>query len=252
MSKEKLPPLSINLILLPLFVVVLIWGVHWMDWNNFYELHEYGVLPRTVVGLRGIVFSPFIHGGIKHLYNNSIALFVLLLMLQYFYKRQALVVLVLGILLSGFGTWLIGRDSYHIGASGLVYVLVSFMFFKGVQTRYYRLMALSLVIVVLYGGTVWYMFPHVENGISWEGHLSGFLTGLVLSFLVSSPEHIEQGYKYEWQDPNFDPQSDPFMRCFDEQGNFIIIPKQKVSKDPYRKTLPVLISQYRISEQYKL
>ncbi|MEC4051213.1 rhomboid family intramembrane serine protease [Myroides odoratimimus] len=246
MSKEKLPPLSINLILLPLFVVVLIWGVYWMDWNNFYELHEYGVLPRTVVGLRGIVFSPFIHGGIKHLYNNSIALFVLLLMLQYFYKKQALVVLILGILLSGFGTWLMGRDSYHIGASGLVYVLVSFMFFKGVQTRYYRLMALSLVIVVLYGGTVWYMFPHVESGISWEGHLSGFLTGLILSFVVSSPEHIEQGDKYEWQDPNFDPQSDPFMRCFDEHGNFIIIPKQKKSKDPYRKTLPVLISQYQI------
>jgi len=217
-----------------------------MDWNNFYELHEYGVLPRTVVGLRGIVFSPFIHGGIKHLYNNSIALFALLLMLQYFYKKQALVVLILGILLSGFGTWLMGRDSYHIGASGLVYVLVSFMFFKGVQTRYYRLMALSLVIVVLYGGTVWYMFPHVESGISWEGHLSGFLTGLILSFVVSSPEHIEQGYKYEWQDPNFDPQSDPFMRCFDEHGNFIIIPKQKKSKDPYRKTLPVLISQYQI------
>lgn len=242
MSKEKLPPLSINLVVLPLLSVVLIWGVYWLDWNNFYELREYGVLPRTMIGLRGIIFSPFIHGGIKHLYNNSIALFVLLLMLQYFYKKQTLSVLFFGIILSGFGTWLIGRESYHIGASGLIYVLVSFMFFKGMLTQYYRLMSLSFLIVILYGGLVWYMFPDVEDGISWEGHLSGFLTGMLLSVLVSNPEHIEKGYKYEWQDPNFDPQSDPFMKCFDEEGNFIIIPKERISKyeDPYRSSLPVI------------
>jgi membrane associated rhomboid family serine protease len=242
MSKEKLPPLSINLLFLPLFFIVLIWGVYWLDWNNFYELREYGVLPRTLVGLRGIAFSPFIHGGIKHLYNNSIALFVLLLMLQYFYKKQTLSVLLWGIILSGFGTWLIGRESYHIGASGLIYVLVSFMFFKGMLTQYYRLMSLSFLIVILYGGLVWYMFPDVEEGISWEGHLSGFLTGMILSVFVSNPEHVEKGYKYDWQDPDFDPQSDPFMRCFDENGNFIIVPKEKTMKysDPYRSSLPVV------------
>lgn len=246
MSKEKLPPLSISLVFLPLVFIILIWGVYWLDWNNFYELREYGVLPRTVVGLRGILFSPFIHGGLKHIYNNSIALFALLLMLQYFYKKQTTTVLFWGIILSGLGTWVIGRESYHIGASGLIYVLVSFMFFKGMLTQYYRLMALSFLIVILYGGMVWYMFPDVEEGISWEGHLSGFLTGMLLSVLISNPEHIEKGYKYEWQDPNFDPQTDPFMRCFDDNGNFIIIPKVSVSRysDPYRASLPVIPVNY--------
>lgn len=252
---QKNPPFTISLLLLPLFAVVIIWGVYWADWTYYLELYRYGVYPRTLSGLRGVLFSPFIHGGVKHLYNNSAALFVLLTLLQYFYKKQVWAVIGLGILLSGIGTWLIARESFHIGASGLVYVLVSFIFFKGVQTRYYRLMALSLVIVVLYGGTVWYMFPEIEEGISWEGHLSGFITGLILSFVLSNPEMPEKHFKYEWQKPDYDETQDPFMQCFDKNGNFIVIPKATVVerdyKNPFRSSLPIIYNKLYPIKQSK-
>lgn len=248
MEKDEHIRLSIDFIILPILFIMVIWGVYWLDWRDFLQLYQYGVLPRTFVGLRGIVFSPFLHGGLKHLYNNSIALFVLLIMLQVFYKQQMWRVLILGILLSGFGTWLIGRESYHIGASGLIYFLVSFMFFKGMQTKHFRLIALSLLIVVLYGSTIWYMFPDVEDDISWEGHLSGFVMGLLTTFFIEKPIYAQKIYKYPWQDPNFDEKKDPFISCFDENGNFIIIPPPTAEElwqvdlnNPFRRTLPVVI-----------
>lgn len=242
--KSKHLELTADLLILPMIGVLSIWMVFWLDWRYYLELYQYGVYPRTLTGLRGVVFSPFIHGGLKHIYNNSIALFVLLLMLNFFYKKQVWQVLGWGILISGLGTWLIGRESHHVGASGLIYVLVSYMFFKGIQTKHYRLVALSLLIVVLYGSMIWYMFPDTEEGISWEGHLSGFVTGMILSFVLKSPEYSEIVYKYEWQSPNYKPEEDPFMQCFDDKGNFVIIPKEETQpffwNDPFRKTLPIL------------
>lgn len=248
--KDRQLVITADLIILPTIFLMIIWGVYWLDWKDYLQLYQYGVYPRTIKGLRGILFSPFIHGGLKHIYNNSIAVFVLLLLLQFFYKKQTWQVLGWGILLSGFGTWLIARESYHIGASGLIYVLVSFMFFKGIQTKYFRLVALSLLIVMLYGSMIWYVFPDVEEGISWEGHLSGFFAGMILSFVLKSPVYIEKVYKYEWQAPDYDVANDTFMQCFDENGNFIIIPKEGIQQidlhDPYRKTLPVLYDELNV------
>lgn len=247
MDKEENIVLSANLIVLPVIALSLIWGIYWLDWRDFLELYRYGIYPRTFVGLRGILCSPFLHGGLKHLYNNSVALFVLLMMLQVFYKQQIWWILLIGILFSGFGTWLIARQSYHIGASGLIYFLVSFMFFKGIQSKNFRLIALSLLIVVLYGSTIWYMFPDVEEGISWEGHLSGFAGGFIATLFFSAPVYAQKVIKYEWQDPNYNAQSDLFMQCFDEDGNFIIIPPKTPEElwetdlnNPFRKTLPIL------------
>ena len=165
----------------PLYFVVLLWVIYWVDIKFPVSFTQYGIYPRTFKGLRGIIFSPFLHGSLEHLYNNSIPLLVLVAALRFFYRKHALQVLGYGILLSGFITWLIGRESYHIGASGLIYVLVIFMFFKGIQTGYYRLVALSLTIIMLYGGMIWYVFPDVEKGISWEGHLGGLITGFLFS-----------------------------------------------------------------------
>ena len=169
-------------ILLPLFFVLTLWLVFWYELQFQHNLSHFGIYPREVFGLKGILFSPFLHGDIEHLTNNSIALLVLLPILRYFYKEQSFIVLFLGILFSGLGTWLLGRPSYHIGASGLIYALVSFIFFKGIFTKYYRLVALSFTIVILYGGSVWYMFPNVKEGISWEGHLAGAISGFVVAF----------------------------------------------------------------------
>lgn len=215
---------SNSVIALPLFFVWLLWFVYWLQIKFDFDFDENGILPRTFSGLQGVVFSPFIHADINHLYNNSIPLLILLAALRFFYAKQSSAVIGYGILFSGFITWIIGRDSYHIGASGLIYVLVSFIFFKGIQTKYYRLVALSLAVVMVYGGLVWYVFPKVEDNISWEGHLAGLITGFALSLFYKTPEY-KKIIKYDWEHPDFDPSTDKFMQRFDENGNFVNLPK---------------------------
>lgn len=217
---------SSSVIAWPLFFVLTLWIVFWAELKFSLDLGVYGILPRTISGLRGILFSPFIHGDISHLYNNSIPLLILIAALRFFYRKYALKVLVLGILFSGLFTWIIARENYHIGASGLIYVLVSFIFFKGIQTKYYRLVALSLTIIMVYGGLIWYVFPDVEEGISWEGHLAGLITGYLLTLFIKTPEY-KKSIVYDWEKPNYDDSSDPFMQRFDENGNFVNPPKPK-------------------------
>lgn len=227
-------------ILLPLFFVLTLWLVFWYELQFQNNLSHFGIYPREVYGLKGILFSPFLHGDVEHLANNSVALLVLLPILRYFYKEQSFVVLFLGILFSGLGTWLLGRPSYHIGTSGLIYALVSFIFFKGVFTKYYRLVALSFTIVILYGGSVWYMFPNVKEGISWEGHLAGFIVGLALALVLKTPQFSKPIF-YEWEKPDFNPDLDPFMKNFDEKGNFNPPPKpEELIKEYFTSSMKVV------------
>jgi len=212
--------------LVPFLSLLAIWAVYFLNWKYFLQLNEYGIYPRTLSGLKGVLFSPFLHGDISHIVNNSIALLVLLPLLVFFYKDRYVKVLLLGWLLSGLGTWLIGRPSFHIGASGLVYVLTSFLFFSGIRTKYYRLMAVSFIVVVIYGSSVWYMFPDVKEGVSWEGHLSGFLIGVLLAFGFEKQTY-EPYYKYDWQRPDFDASKDAFMKHFDENGHFNPKPEEE-------------------------
>jgi membrane associated rhomboid family serine protease len=212
-----------SVIAFPLFFVLLLWIVFWSEIRFDFDFDTNGIYPRTLSGLQGILLSPFIHADIEHLYNNSIPLLILLGALRYFYNKQSVAVIGYGILLSGFITWVIGRENYHIGASGLIYVLVSFIFFKGLQTQYYRLVALSLNVILLYGGMFWYVFPKVDETISWEGHLAGFITGFALSLFYKTPEY-KKNPKYDWEQPNYNPQEDKFMQRFDEHGNFVNLP----------------------------
>ena len=215
-------------VVLPLFFVVLLWFVFWLEVRFDFDFIQNGIYPRTLSGLQGVIFSPFIHADVEHLYNNSLPLLVLLAALQFFYAKQAIQVIIFGILLSGIMTWSIGRENYHIGASGLIYVLFSFIFFKGIQTKHIRLVALSLAVIVVYGGLVWYIFPTVdvpgEKSISWEGHLSGLLAGIILSTICKTPEY-KKAPKYEWEKPDYNPENDTFMQRFDENGNFVNLPK---------------------------
>lgn len=211
---------------LPVFFVLFLWIVYWFQIKFDFDFYQNGIYPRDFSGLQGVLFSPFIHENLGHLYNNSIPLLVLLAALQYFYPKQSVAVILYGILFSGFITWVIGRSNYHIGASGLIYVLVSFIFFKGIQTGYYRLVALSLSVILLYGGMIWYVFPDVDATISWEGHLAGFITGFVLTLLYKTPEY-KKAIVYDWQKPDFNPEEDAFMKHFDENGNFVPVEKQE-------------------------
>ena len=212
----------------PLFFVVVLWFVFWLEVRFDFDFVQNGIYPRTFSGLQGVFFSPFIHADMEHLYNNSIPLLILLAALQFFYADQSIKVIGYGILISGLITWVIGRDNYHIGASGLIYVLFSFVFFKGLQTKYNRLVALSLAVIVVYGGLVWYVFPSPEitgnKSTSWEGHLGGLLTGFFLSLVYKTPEY-KKVIKYDWEHPDFDSSEDKFMQRFDANGNFVNLPE---------------------------
>ncbi|MBU3821878.1 rhomboid family intramembrane serine protease [Flavobacteriaceae bacterium XHP0103] len=209
---------STGVVAYPIAFVLLIWFVFWFEVRFGFDFNNFGVYPLTLKGLRGVVFSPFIHGSIQHLYHNTVPLFVLSMALFYFYRPIAWKIIVYGILLSGFLTWCIGRPSYHIGASGLIYVLVSFTFFKGVFAKHYRLIALSLLVVFLYGSMVWYTLP-IDESISWEGHMSGLLTGLFFAFVFKNS--IAKPPKYVWEAPDYNEDDDPFLKHFDKDGNFI-------------------------------
>jgi len=200
---------------IPLYFVLLLWIIFWFEVKYGYNFNKYGIYPRTFVGLRGVLFSPFIHGDIKHLYHNSIPLFVLLFSLYYFYRKIALKIFVYGTIFTGILTWIFARESFHIGASGIIYLLFSFIFFSGIIRKNYRLIAVSLMVIFLYGSMVWYLLP-VKEEISWEGHLSGFVVGIIFAFYFrkTGPQKL----KYEWEHEDY--QKDDFDLLFDDDGNF--------------------------------
>ena len=145
---------------------------------------------------------------------------VLLSFLIYFYRTVYLKVLLLGWFFSGLLTWFIAREAYHIGASGIVYLLFSFIFFSGILKKQYQLVAVSLIVIFLYGSMVWYVFP-IKEGISWEGHLSGFIVGFILAILFKKKGIVKEVYNFTQTD---------FDLLFDENGNFSP-PQEEIEKE---------------------
>ena len=224
MSKQQFK-YSNSIIIYPLLMVLSIWLVFWYQTNIDYGIKSFGIRPHKIEGLLGIFTSPFLHGDLNHLYNNSMPLLVLSLALFYFYNKIAWKVILFGIISTGLLTWIIGSSGNHIGASGLIYVLVSFIFFKGIFAKHYRLIALSLMVVFLYGSMIWYVFP-IKQGMSWEGHLGGFITGLIFALIFRN--QVAKPKRYVWEEPDYNAEDDPFMRHFDEDGNFIeVLPEDE-------------------------
>lgn len=195
------------IIIVPALSIFMLWFVYWIEIKFDFNFNKYGIYPRSIKGLRGIFFSNFIHSGPNHLFNNSVPLFILLISLFYFYREVALKVLFFGTLSMGFLTWLIARESYHIGASGIVYLLFGFVLFSGLFKKHYRLVALSLIIIFLYGSMIWYVLP-VRDGMSWEGHLSGLFVGIVLAFIYKNKGLVKKEHQF---------QKTEFDNLFDEE-----------------------------------
>ena len=194
----------------PILYLFIIWFVYFIEIKFGFNFNKFGVYPRSVSGLKGIFFMHFLHSDTNHLFSNSVPLFVLSASLFYFYRNVAFKVLLLGGILTGFFTWLIARDAFHIGASGIVYLLFSFIFFSGIFKKYYRLVSLSLIVIFLYGSMIWYVLP-IKDGMSWEGHLSGFLVGLGFALLYKNKGIQKSEIKFEETE---------FDLLFDEHGNF--------------------------------
>jgi len=195
-SKEKKEILKS--IYFPALLLMLMWLVKSTELIFEVKLSILGVYPLKLKGLIGILFSPLVHSDFGHLMANSVSFFILCSCLFYFYKRIAYPSFFLIYFLSGFWLWFIGRASYHIGASGIIYGLASFLFISGLIRRNPPLMAITLVITFLYGSMIWGVFPDFfqEKNISWEGHLTGLVAGIVLAvyYRKSGPKPKE----YEW------------------------------------------------------
>ncbi len=148
-----------------------------------------GILPRTFSGLSGIFVAPLLHGSWGHLLVNTGPLLILLALLFMNKQYRPWLSLTCLWLLSGFGTWLIGRGGVvHIGASGLIYALAAFLVVAGWRLRHWGALLIAGVVVALYGGLVLTALPWtVGPNVSWESHLSGLLAGVLTASRLQRP-----------------------------------------------------------------
>jgi membrane associated rhomboid family serine protease len=175
----------------PFLAVGALWVAFAFDRVYHLDLFRLGVRPRSLEGLLGILTSPFVHGDLDHLLGNSTAMLVLGWLLVYFYPKASWRVVVASWLLGGLWVWSTARNSYHIGASGIIYGMAAFLFFSGLIRRRVALMAVSLIVVFLYGSMVWGVLP-LMKGVSWESHLFGALAGVMMAWFYrhTPPAHV--------------------------------------------------------------
>lgn len=174
----------------PFLLTLVIWVIHIIKVYSGISFDTWGIYPQTIYGLKGIIFAPLLHNDFSHIFNNTIPLLILTTTIFYFYRPIAFKVTLLLWLVTGLCVWIGGRDAYHIGASGLIYGEAAFLFFSGVFRRNIKLASISLLVIFLYGGMVWGVFP-VFREISWESHLFGGITGLTFAviFKDEGPEN---------------------------------------------------------------
>lgn len=187
-------------------LVLVLWIIFGVESAFGLDFGHFGIMPRKVSGLLGILTGPLVHGGLKHLFFNSGPLLVLFAAMLFFYRKIAFQAFIWIYLMTGIWVWISARTSFHIGASGVVYGLAAFMFFSGVFRKDLKALALALIVAFLYGGMVVGMFPSGETGISWESHLFGALAGLSVAFAFRKKGDIIPRKRYSWEnEPEYDP-----------------------------------------------
>ncbi len=195
----------------PISFVFLLWIVKLIEEVFHIELFTFGLYPREIKGITGVFMAPLLHADFGHLFSNTVPLLVLGAGLFYFYRQIGYKVFFSIYLITGLWVWVSARPSYHIGASGVVYGLASFLFFSGLIRGHKYLMAFSLFVVFLYGSLIWGVLP-LQIGISWESHLMGAAAGLLCSFyfrkiglqkevFVWEEDTNEEDENAPWQNP---------------------------------------------------
>ncbi len=183
-------------IIVPVGFILLLWLIKITEVITGLSFANLGLYPHRVSGLIGIVVAPLLHANFNHLISNSIPLLLLSGGIIYFYPQSAFKIFALVYLIPGVLVWLFGRPAYHIGASGLIYGFVSFLFFSGIIRRDNRSIALALIVTFLYGGIIWGILP-IDAEISWEYHLFGALIGICCAILFRK---LDPARKYDWED----------------------------------------------------
>lgn len=225
----------------PMLFIMAMWLAFYFNYRYNLNLNEFGIKPRHLPGLSGVLATPLLHGDLSHLISNTIPVFVMGTLLFYYYRETAYKVFFISMLAGNLLVWIFGRNaSTHIGASGLIYAMAGFLFFSGILRRNKTLFGVTLLITFLYGTIVWGVLPadvlkaihysDVKSNISWEGHLFGFISGVSLAFIYRNVGLQEP--KYEWQEKDDDDidESDPYW-LVDENNE----PVNKSEKDELLK-----------------
>lgn len=198
-------------------MVLAMWLGFFLQYLGFFDGCSGAIIPLNPDGLKGIFFSPFLHGNVEHIFGNSVPIFVLIFLLFQFYPFIAKKVFFLGWFVAAFLVWLLppidiitGNFNYVciIGASGIVYVLAFFLFFSGVFRWNMKLLTVSLIVALYYGSLVWGVMPEElfsnldePSRISWQSHLSGAVVGMIMAFIFRKTG--ERNKRYIWQFPNY-------------------------------------------------
>ncbi|MBK7131159.1 MAG: rhomboid family intramembrane serine protease [Crocinitomicaceae bacterium] len=215
MFQSHISRIAFRIALTMLFVM---WMVYLIDVGFELHLYKYGILPRKTEGLVGIIAAPFLHSPVDfgHIFNNSIPAFVLTWLLFYHYRTIATQVFLLIFFLTGISMWMLARDSYHIGMSGVIYGLTSFLVLSGFFRKNMRVAAVSLFVIFIYGSMIWGIFPTAVN-ISWEGHALGFFSGIILAVIYKNKGPQPQKLLYEIQEEQGIEPEDEYWKIDDEK-----------------------------------
>jgi membrane associated rhomboid family serine protease len=191
------------------------WIVYFSSIYFNLDLSRMGILPREIFGAIGIISGPLVHANFSHLLSNTIPLIILGWVVFFFYPKVSYKSFIFIYLLTGIFVWIFARQVYHIGASGVVYGFVSFLFFSGIFRRDNRSIAIALLVTFLYGGIIWGILPG-QKGISWESHLFGGIAGIITAFMFRK---IDPPKKYDWEDEPDDFEVNDLEVSYDPEKN---------------------------------
>jgi len=204
-----------------LAVTAVLWLILIVDSVLGLELVRFGLRPRHLNGLLGVLSAPLLHGGAEHLFSNTAPLIVALTTILYLYPRSAVRAIPIIWLGSGILAWVIGRPTLHFGASGFIYGLLAFVFISGMLRLDMRSVAVSAVVWFLYGSMVWGVLP-IRAGMSWELHLSGAILGVALAIAFRRWD-ITPVKRYTWEDddsvPDWFPKSSKSAATHEKEDN---------------------------------
>lgn len=185
--------LTLNMLkrLEPVFLFVgILYGILLVDWALPVKINAFGIIPRSQSGLIGIVSAPFLHANFSHLASNTFPLVAMLITLVIFYEKKVLKLILGVVLLSGVLVWCFGREANHIGASGLIYGLAGFLIANGIIERKVMSIVISVIIGIIYGGLIYGVLP-TQPDVSWEGHLFGAISGVLMSYVLGKKPQVK-------------------------------------------------------------
>lgn len=194
---------------LPLTFVAVLVGMKLLEMGLGVRFTEMGVFPKRFSGLIGVLTSPLVHADWEHLGGNSIPLLVLGTLFIYFHRSKSIEILMVLYAVSGLWLWLFGRPVYHIGASGIVYALAAYLITYGFVLRNPATLSITFLVILFYGSLIWYVLP-IKEGMSWEAHLCGALTGILYAIYYAKQfkkqltlvnGSVDYSYNTQYSDP---------------------------------------------------